>query len=511
MKHQFIINLLTTIFLLLSCHEHEHHDGGHSHSAHGHEGAQHDHDINNQNFVLRTDSIELFVDYRPLIAGEESQFIAHYTDMNGYKAIQDGKSTMTLQVKNKAISPESIGSDASPGIYIHKINPNQLGTSELVFTLESHRGIDTFILRNIQVYPNRGDARAASEQIASGDAITFTKEQVWNTEFSMARVEKDAISDLIHTSGEIQAAQGEEKMLSSNISGIVHFYDNNLRDGSEVKSGKSLFSVKSENLVENNLNERLQVAEAREAQAKADYDRAVVLMKDKIIGEKEHEKRKADFKVAQAELQTLKKGVKSGGQSISAPIKGIVKELLVTEGQFVEAGRPLVRITNNRRLLIRADISQKHLHMLPRIQSAQFRAPYHKEFHPIEAYNGKIVSYSKALSANQKFIPLYIEIDNLKNLIPGSYVELYLKAPSNRTALVIPKKALLQDYGSYYVYVQTGGETYEKRYVELAEDDGTKVAISSGLAEGEWVVTEGVYKVKMASMSNSIPAHGHSH
>jgi multidrug efflux pump subunit AcrA (membrane-fusion protein) len=69
----------------------------------------------------------------------------------------------------------------------------------------------------------------------------------------------------------------------------------------------------------------------------------------------------------------------------------------------------------------------------------------------------------------------------------------------------------MQDYNLYYVYVEIAGESFEKRPVRLGVDDGFQVQVLSGLAEGEWVVTEGAYQIKMASMSSTIPAHGHEH
>ena len=69
----------------------------------------------------------------------------------------------------------------------------------------------------------------------------------------------------------------------------------------------------------------------------------------------------------------------------------------------------------------------------------------------------------------------------------------------------------MQDYSLNYVYVQTSGESFEKREVKLGVDDGVNVQILSGISEGDWVVTKGAYQIKMASMSSTIPAHGHEH
>jgi len=108
-------------------------------------------------------------------------------------------------------------------------------------------------------------------------------------------------------------------------------------------------------------------------------------------------------------------------------------------------------------------------------------------------------------------IPVYFEVDNTGELLAGSFIEVWIKMNPKSTALRISETALLENFGTYSVIVQTGGESFEKRDVEIGVSDGIYVEIISGLKEGERVVTEGAYQVKMASMSGALPEHGHSH
>ena len=78
-------------------------------------------------------------------------------------------------------------------------------------------------------------------------------------------------------------------------------------------------------------------------------------------------------------------------------------------------------------------------------------------------------------------------------------------------SVVIPKTALLEEQGDYYVFVEKQHDEFEKRLVVTGVDDGDYVLIESGLDEGETLVTEGVYQVKLTNMSNELPAHNHSH
>jgi membrane fusion protein, heavy metal efflux system len=61
------------------------------------------------------------------------------------------------------------------------------------------------------------------------------------------------------------------------------------------------------------------------------------------------------------------------------------------------------------------------------------------------------------------------------------------------------------------VYVQTAGESFEKREVKLGASDAAQVQLLSGVQEGERVVTKGAYQIKLATLSGTMPAHGHEH
>jgi multidrug efflux pump subunit AcrA (membrane-fusion protein) len=76
---------------------------------------------------------------------------------------------------------------------------------------------------------------------------------------------------------------------------------------------------------------------------------------------------------------------------------------------------------------------------------------------------------------------------------------------------VIPVSALVEEQGIFYVYVQTEGESFQKRELKLGANDGQKVQVLSGLSEGERVVTKGGYQIKLSQASGALPAHGHEH
>ena len=90
-------------------------------------------------------------------------------------------------------------------------------------------------------------------------------------------------------------------------------------------------------------------------------------------------------------------------------------------------------------------------------------------------------------------------------------LQVYVETARVEEALVIPTSALVDEDGRAVVFVQLSGETFAKRDLALGIRDGAVVQVLSGVSEGERVVTQGAYAIRLASVSTTIPAHGHSH
>lgn len=61
------------------------------------------------------------------------------------------------------------------------------------------------------------------------------------------------------------------------------------------------------------------------------------------------------------------------------------------------------------------------------------------------------------------------------------------------------------------VFVQAAGESFERRELELGIKSDGYAEVKSGMKAGERVVTKGAYRVHLASLSTTLPAHGHGH
>ena len=346
-----------------------------------------------------------------------------------------------------------------------------------------------------------------SKATKHSDEIIFPKAQAAKTTFEVREIQSASFNQVVKTTGQVLAAPGDEAVIVATSNGIVSFSSNKLTEGTKVQKGQSLFQISSKDIAEGDYYTKVK---ATYEAAKASYDRAEALVKDKIISQKEFESTKLEFENAKTAYDAVSNNKTAKGVSVNAPINGHMKNILVKEGEYITVGQPLATVSQNQRLVLRAEVSQRYYNAMQSVKSANFKTPYDNKVYSLEDLNGRLLSFGKTSNENSFFIPVSFEFDNKGEVIPGSFVEVYLISSPIENTLSIPVSALTNEMGIYYVYVQIDEEGYRKQEVALGANNGKEVQIIKGLHPGDRVVTQGAYQVKMASASGAIP-HGHSH
>lgn len=341
-----------------------------------------------------------------------------------------------------------------------------------------------------------------------GEGIAFSRAQAEAAGLQVETVELAPFSGVIKAAGHIQTPVLGESVIVSTSTGVISYADPSLVEGKALGKGKAFASVSAHHLQE---GDPLMKARLAYEAALAEYERASRLVDDKIVSEKEFEQIRLRYETAKATYEGQAQRVTSDGVLLVSPIGGWLKQLLVPNGSFVEVGQPVAIVAQTRRLQLCAEVSERDYSQLARVSTAHFRPAYADKLYKMDDLNGKLVAYGKTVSGDvSHYIPVTFEFDNIGDIMPGSYAEVYLLAESDEKVLSVPVSALTEEQGLYYVYVQLCDEEFAKRQVHKGRSNGERVEIVRGLHHGERVVTEGAYQVKLASVTTAIP-HGHSH
>lgn len=338
------------------------------------------------------------------------------------------------------------------------------------------------------------------------DEIIFTPEQAKLVGLKLETIKLGEFNQVIKTSGQILAAIGDEVTVSATSNGIVSFKRKNLNEGVSVRAGEVLIGISSQNILDGDPIQKLKV---QYEIAKKEFDRANSLYADKLISEKEYNEIRLNYENAKIALGNFSKSGSSGA-STSSSINGYIKERLVEEGQYVEVGQPLLVVTQNKKLRLRADVPERNYKYLSTISSANFKASHEDTLYKLSEMNGRVVSFARSVSSQSAYLPVSFEFDNVGQVLPGSFVEVYLISNTRPNVISVPVGALTEEQGLYFVYIQLDAEGYKKQEVKLGASNGERIEILSGLKTGDIIVSKGAVYVKLAAASSSIP-HGHTH
>lgn len=338
--------------------------------------------------------------------------------------------------------------------------------------------------------------------------IIFKKEQAEAVGLRTQKINPSSFTEVIKTGGRVQAAQGEESVIVATVPGVISFGGLPVVDGTAVRKGQAVLSIASNALSEGDVAARAKFAYET---AKKEYERMKSLVGDKIVSAKDFEQARLNYENAKVAFEAVDGKQTAKGVSVVAPLSGYLKNIQVKEGDYVSVGQPIATISQNNRLVLRADVPEKYYSELPMIQSANFKTPYDNALYRLDDLRGRLLSYGKSSDTSSCYIPVTFEFDNKGAVIPGSFVEIFLLTKPLDNVLSVPVSALIEEQGSYSVYIHLHGEHYKKQLVTLGAGNGSEVRVLSGLNPGDEVVTQGAYQIKLASASNAIPAHTHHH
>lgn len=455
--------------------------------------------------TIWTGNLELFVEFKALVVGQPSTFAAHFTTLNDHKPVQKGTLTVSL---GKDLS-ETVEGPASPGIFIPTITPVSAGRYNLTFALKTDQLSEQITLPNVPVFGNVEEAqKALPKEPETG--ISFLKEQAWKIDFHTEPVREDSIYDMIQGTGIWRTAPTGKEVVVATTSGIIQFANNTLTEGASVRSGEILMTIGSQSLSSDNQSAAIQQAKADWDKARSEYLRKKELHESRVISTAAFEAAEQQYRVAKSAYETLSAGYSSSGKRIKTPFTGVVRSLLVENGDYVKQGDPLFSVSVQTSNLLEVQVSQQYASQLQSIRNIWYQ-PRNNSWSDLKQSGGNVLSVSRKVDTENPMISVYASIRDVVDKPEGSFTQTTIAVGAPRKSTVIPTSALLEDYGTYYAIVQSGGEQFEKRVVQTGRQNGSYIEILDGIMPGEMIVSKGAYQVKMASMSGQAPAHGHAH
>jgi multidrug efflux pump subunit AcrA (membrane-fusion protein) len=198
--------------------------------------------------------------------------------------------------------------------------------------------------------------------------------------------------------------------------------------------------------------------------------------------------------------------------ALRSPISGTVVEVNATVGELASDEQPLMRIVDLDRLYIEAQVSEYDLAKVQRSSGASFRLSAYPDrlISILGDGGGRLVNIGSTVDPLSRTVAVRYEVPNVEGLLRvDMYADVLIETARRADALAVPSEAIVDDNGASVVFVQTGGESFQRRLVTLGLSNGEMTEIREGLKAGDRVVVNGAYSIRLSMLSGAIPEHHH--
>lgn len=323
---------------------------------------------------------------------------------------------------------------------------------------------------------NRQSEQKTNDSLTPANKLVLSEAQVQLANVKVTEVIEGTVGQNKIFTGALKVNELSAVNISSRATGRIQklFFKNT---GESVNKGDSLYQFFSEELVAAE-REYLRL-HSNNWNFSGKYEPSLIL-EDKLLFmgmlPSQIEKLKADGKI----LFSV---------TIFSPVKGTIRSINITEGQYVNAGLTLFELADYDSLWAEAQVYQDDLQFLEVDMPLTLTIPAAGNMHTIS----KISYINPSFEQGKNVTLIRTLIDNPdKSLYPGMLALLRIQSRTNR-GIVVPNSAVIVNKNGSLVWIRNEDGSFSGRIVTTGIQSLDSVLILSGIANKESVVTSGAY------------------
>jgi membrane fusion protein, heavy metal efflux system len=200
----------------------------------------------------------------------------------------------------------------------------------------------------------------------------------------------------------------------------------------------------------------------------------------------------AEYSRTQAHLRTLgvSADAKPGNRllTVTAPVAGSITTLAIAPGAIInDPTQPIMTIADLSVVWVTAMVPEKDVGAISKDEDADVSLAAYPE----RVLHGKVLFVSDVIEPDSRRNKLRIAFANADHALKPNMFATVTLLGAQRSRIVLPSSALLMNNDRTSVFVAVAPWTFERRTVDTELEEGTSVAIRSGLNAGDQVVVKG--------------------
>jgi cobalt-zinc-cadmium efflux system membrane fusion protein len=324
-------------------------------------------------------------------------------------------------------------------------------------------------------------------------------------QIKVEKIAKYEIREVLRIPGSVEVDEQRVARIGASVTGRITDIDAVL--GQNVKQGQTLATLNSTELAQNQLA-YIKAMQQIGLQGKA-LERARILLESDVISKAEVQRREAELSTAKADLSaahdqlqvlgmsksTIEQLARSSQihslSSVTARLAGTVISRKVNLGQVVQPAEELFIVADLSHVWLVAEVPEQQISLIQKGESVEIEIPALNN-RPLK---GKLIYVADVVNEQTRTVTVRSDIENTDRSIKPEMLVSMLVQSKPVPKVAVNAQSIVREADKDHVFVQIAPNKFRLREVVLGAEYQGMVAVNSGLAEGEMMVSDGAFHV----------------
>ena len=228
-------------------------------------------------------------------------------------------------------------------------------------------------------------------------------------------------------------------------------------------------------------NPQLQYSQAKAAYENSEktYNRMKELLKAGETSQQNFDGAETQYLVSKRNYESLKQII-----YLESPIDGIITEIFIKEGQFVDDKKPVFTVAQLNVMRTKVWVSDKEISQIRNGMPASV-VWTGREF------AGRVSEVSLAMDSYNRAFGVEIQVPNPGQVLKsGVTADVKIKTYENPRVIIIPNNLIIKDQGKSFIYLENNGSARLKE-IQTGQQNAIDVEVLSGIEPGDKIITTG--------------------
>ncbi|MBK7576335.1 MAG: efflux RND transporter periplasmic adaptor subunit [Ignavibacteria bacterium] len=300
----------------------------------------------------------------------------------------------------------------------------------------------------------------------------LTDEQMKSVNVQLGSIEKKQLTASLRANGILEVPNQNKASATASMGGVIQSIQ--VQTGSNVRTGQVIATITNSSFI--TLQEDYLSVTSKSELAELEYARQKELQQGNATALKNLQSADAELRTLKAKRASLRKQLELIGisaealttenihstVSIRSPISGVIRDVKVNIGSYVDANSPIAEIVDNSQLHLDLFVYEKDL---PKVRVGQ-TIHFTLTNNPGQEYDADIYAISNTFDPTSKAVAVHAIVKGNKQGLIDKMSITALVSLENATVDAVPTDAIVNHEGQDYIFIVADAHAEEEHHSE---------------------------------------------